>query len=29
VAGLRGESFEQLAENTTRNFFGLFTKAAA
>jgi TatD DNase family protein len=29
VAGLRGESFEQLAENTTRNFFGLFSKAAA
>ena len=29
VAGLRGESFEQLAETTTRNFHGLFTKAAA
>jgi len=27
VAGLRGESIEQLAENTTRNFFGLFKKA--
>jgi TatD DNase family protein len=29
VAGLRGESVEALAENTTRNFFGLFAKAAA
>jgi TatD DNase family protein len=29
VAGLRGEEFEQLAENTTRNFFALFGKAAA
>jgi TatD DNase family protein len=28
VAGLRGESFEQLAETTTRNFFGLFKKAS-
>jgi len=28
VAGLRGESIEQLAENTTRNFFALFSKAA-
>ena len=28
VAGLRGESVEALAENTTRNFFGLFKKAA-
>jgi TatD DNase family protein len=28
VAGLRGESLETLAENTTRNFFGLFRKAA-
>ena len=28
VAGLRGESIETLAENTTRNFFGLFRKAA-
>jgi len=28
VADLRGESLETLAENTTRNFFGLFTKAA-
>lgn len=28
VADLRGEPIEQLAENTTRNFFGLFTKAA-
>ena len=28
VAGLRGESVETLAENTTRNFFGLFKKAA-
>jgi TatD DNase family protein len=27
VAGLRGESFETLAENTTRNFHALFTKA--
>lgn len=27
VAGLRGESLEQLAENTTRNFRGLFSKA--
>ena len=27
VAGLRGESVETLAENTTRNFFGLFKKA--
>lgn len=29
VAGLRGESPEYLAENTTRNFFRLFTKANA
>jgi TatD DNase family protein len=29
VAGLRGEEFEQLAQNTTRNFFALFRKAAA
>ena len=29
VAGLRGESFEQLAENTTRNFHSLFKKTAA
>ena len=29
VAGLRGEDFETLAENTTRNFFTLFSKAAA
>ena len=28
VAGLRGESLEQLAANTTRNFYGLFRKAA-
>jgi TatD DNase family protein len=28
IAGLRGESVETLAENTTRNFFGLFKKAA-
>jgi len=28
VAGLRGESVETLTENTTRNFFGLFKKAA-
>jgi TatD DNase family protein len=27
VAGLRDESVETLAENTTRNFFGLFKKA--
>jgi len=27
VADLRGEAIEQLAENTTRNFFGLFKKA--
>jgi TatD DNase family protein len=27
VAGLRGESVETLADNTTRNFFGLFKKA--
>jgi TatD DNase family protein len=27
VAGLRGEEFDTLAENTTRNFFALFTKA--
>ncbi len=27
VAGLRGIELEQLAEATTRNFFGLFTKA--
>lgn len=27
VADLRGEPLEQLAETTTRNFFGLFTKA--
>jgi TatD DNase family protein len=29
VAGLRDEPIEQLAENTTRNFFELFTKAKA
>ena len=29
VAGLRGESVEELAENTTRNFRGLFSKAGA
>jgi TatD DNase family protein len=29
VADLRGEPLEQLAETTTRNFFGLFTKAKA
>ena len=29
VAKLRGESLETLAEHTTRNFFALFTKAAA
>ena len=29
VAGLRGEDFEKLVENTTRNFYGLFTKAAS
>ncbi|OYW46618.1 MAG: LuxR family transcriptional regulator [Sphingomonadales bacterium 32-68-7] len=29
VAQLRGESIERLAETTTRNFYGLFTKAAA
>lgn len=29
VAQLRGTTFEQLAEMTTRNFFALFTKAAA
>jgi TatD DNase family protein len=29
VAGLRGESLEDLAANTTRNFFSLFRKAAA
>ncbi len=29
VADLRGEPIEQLAENTTRNFFGLFKKASA
>jgi TatD DNase family protein len=28
VAGLRGESVDTLAANTTRNFFGLFKKAA-
>lgn len=28
VAGLRGESLEDLAANTTRNFFELFTKAS-
>ena len=28
VANLRGESLEKLSENTTRNFFGLFRKAA-
>jgi TatD DNase family protein len=27
VAGLRGETLEELAENTTRNFRGLFKKA--
>jgi TatD DNase family protein len=27
VAELRGETVESLAENTTRNFFELFTKA--
>lgn len=29
VADLRGESVEQLAETTTRNFYNLFNKAAA
>lgn len=29
VADLRGEPLEQLAENTTRNFFGLFKKAVS
>lgn len=29
VAGLRGVTVERLAETTTRNFFGLFLKAAA
>jgi TatD DNase family protein len=29
VAGLRGESFEALADATTHNFFSLFTKAKA
>ena len=29
VADLRGETIEQLAETTTRNFFGLFKKARA
>ena len=29
VADLRGESFERLAETTTRNFHALFTRAAA
>jgi len=29
VAALRGASVEELAETTTANFFGLFTKAAA
>lgn len=29
VAELRGESFDQLAETTTRNFHGLFRKAAS
>ncbi len=29
VANLRDEPLERLAENTTRNFFGLFTRAAA
>lgn len=29
IAGLRGESVEQLAEYTTRNFYALFSKAAA
>lgn len=29
IAKLRGESFETLAENTTRNFHKLFTKASA
>jgi TatD DNase family protein len=29
VAQLRGTTFDQLAEATTRNFFALFTKAAA
>jgi len=29
VASLRGTSFEELSETTTRNFFGLFKKAAA
>ena len=28
VAGLRGVQFEELAAITTRNFFGLFGKAA-
>jgi TatD DNase family protein len=29
VAGLRGETVEQLAETTSRNFYALFNKAAA
>ena len=29
LADLRGEPLEQLAENTTRNFYTLFDKAAA
>ena len=29
VAGLRGESLDELADNTTRNFRGLFSKAYA
>ena len=29
IAGLRGETFEELAEYTTRNFYKLFSKAAS
>jgi TatD DNase family protein len=29
VAQLRGESVENLAANTTRNFYALFSKAVA
>jgi TatD DNase family protein len=29
VAELRGEEYEDLAEYTTENFFGLFSRAAA
>lgn len=29
LAGLRGETFDQLTENTTKNFFELFKKASA